>query len=182
MIGSGYETRAPFFRRSSFSLAAPCAARYLRPRRLSNGIYARKSFRRGRQARVMLVSKSSGPCGSAVVRLGVLFALVGIWAGGIVRIRVWISRQGARCVRLCPYFCSFCPRAAMDLRGSARISKFGKRHHCVFRHSPASDLGRIWIIGHKTNAKDVLYSSGKQNKRRTGQWMSCRRFCVLCQY
>ena len=86
------------------------------------------------------------------------------------------------CVRICVLFVRFFVRLSMNLGESARISRFGKRHHRVFRHSPASNLRRIWIIGHKTNAKDVLYSSGKQDKRRTGQWMSCRRFCVLCQY
>ena len=94
------ELNAPFFRRSSFSLAAPCAARYLRLRRAADGIYARKSFRRGRQARVALVSKSSGPCGSAVFRLVVSFALVGVGGGEIDRIRVRISRQGARFDRI----------------------------------------------------------------------------------
>ena len=42
-----------------------------------DGIYARKSFRRAGQAGVPLVSKSSGTCGSVVVRRGVSFALVG---------------------------------------------------------------------------------------------------------
>ena len=140
-LGLGYETHAPFFHRSSFSPAVSCAARYLQPRRAGGGIYARKTFRRGRQAGVLLVSKSSGPCGSAVFRLGVSFALVGVWAGGIVRIRVWISRQGARFVRIGVRFDRIGARFArifvllsMNLGESARIGEFGERHHRVFRH------------------------------------------------
>ena len=108
-----------------------CAARYLRPRRVSDGIYARKSFRRGRQAGVLLVSKSSGPCGSAVFRLGVSFALVGVGGGGIVRIRVWISRQGARFVHI----------GARFVRIGARFVRIGARFVHEFR-----GIGADWGV------------------------------------
>ena len=147
-LGLGYETYAPCFRSSSFSPAVSCAARYLQLRRAGGGIYARKTFRRGRQAGVLLVSKSSGPCGSAHVWLGVSFALVGVGGGWIVRIRVWISRQGARFVRIGVRFDRIGARfdrigarfarifvlLSMNLGESARIGEFGERHHRVFRH------------------------------------------------
>ena len=93
----------PHARRDIYSRGAP-----------PMGFTPENRFGAGGRPGVLLVSTSSGPCGSAHVWLGVSFALVGVWAGGIVRIRVWISRQGARFVR---------------------IGKFGKRNHRVFRHS-----------------------------------------------
>ncbi len=126
------ELNAPFFRSSSFSLAfslaAPCAARYLRLRRAADGIYARKSFRRGRQAGAALVSKSSGPCDSAHVWLGVSFALVGVGGEEIDRIRVRISRRGARFDRIHVRFDRIgvrfdrvCPWILGDRRGLAGL-------------------------------------------------------------
>ncbi len=63
-------------------------------------IYARKSLWRAGRARVLLVSKSSGPCDSALVRLGVSFALVGVGGGEIDRIRVRFDRIRVRFDRI----------------------------------------------------------------------------------
>ena len=103
----------------------PRARRDICGRGAPDGIYARKSFRRGRQAGVPLVSKSSGPCGSAVFRLGVSFALVGVGGGGIVRIRVWISRQGARCVRFFVRFVRISVLLSMNLGDRRGLGSLG---------------------------------------------------------
>ena len=63
-------------------------------------IYARKSLWRESHARVLSVSKSSGPCDSALVRLGVSFALVGVGGGGIDRMRVRFDRMRVRFDRM----------------------------------------------------------------------------------
>ena len=120
------------------------------------GFMPENRFGAGRQARVPLVSKSSGPCDSALVRLGVSFALVGVGDGEIVRIRVWNEPRGrAFCpywCTFCPYWCTFCPLVSMDFRGSARIGSLGSAITAFF----AALAGRFYLTGNCKSTKLCL--------------------------
>ena len=84
-------------------------------------IYARKSLWRAGRARVLSVSKSSGPCDSAVGWLGVSFALVGVGGGEIDRIRVRFDRIRARFDRIRARFDRVYPWILGDRRGLAGL-------------------------------------------------------------
>ena len=88
------------------------------------------------QARVLWVSKPSGPCDSAVGRLAVSLALDGGWAGWYCHFEGYISHQRALGRHWPPESARQRPRKGQcrrDFGRSARISRFGKRR--VFRHS-----------------------------------------------
>ena len=57
--------------------------------------------------------------------LAVSFALVGVGGGGIVRIRVWISRQGARCVRFFVRFVRISVLLSMNLGDRRGLRSLG---------------------------------------------------------
>ena len=111
-----------------------CAARYLQPRRVSDGIYARNLFRRGATRGFCWSQSQAG----LVVQpfFGLRFRLR--WSGSAVdglSVFGYGLAARARVLSVLARVLSVLARVlTVNLGESARIGEFGRRHHRVFRH------------------------------------------------